>query len=283
MRLPLVVLALLPAGALAAQGVRLDAGLGVASGTYLFEERTTTWSLSAGIALEKGGFTLRGALPFHLQNTTLVGASGSGHIPTGGSSSGTVADSGGARHGGGAGRMASNRSHGSVEVPASAVAGYRAAVGDPTVALGWRSRSPQATSFGVGAVVKIPVADTATFGTGEWDVGATAGLSRPLGGGLLLGLDLAYWRLGDLEDLELLDSFSGTASLGYLGAGAWAATVLVSAGTSVLGGFDAPVSIGAGVHRLAGAGSWSVLSTIGLTETSPYQTVGLLWSVRLAR
>ena len=66
-------------------------------------------------------------------------------------------------------------------------------------------------------------------------------------------------------------------------AGAWAATVLVSAGTSVLGGFDAPVSIGAGVHRLAGAGSWSVLSTIGLTETSPDLTVGLLWSVRLAR
>jgi hypothetical protein len=60
-------------------------------------------------------------------------------------------------------------------------------------------------------------------------------------------------------------------------------TVLVSGGTSVLDGHDAPSSIGAGVHRLAGASSWSLLTTNGLTETAPDFTVGLLWGVRLTR
>ena len=283
MRRALVLLVLLAPGPLAAQGIRFDAGAGVSSGTYLFEERTTTWSLSAGLALEEGGFTLRGVVPFYYQNTTLVSGAGTGHIPTGGSSSGTVADSGQARRHRGDGRMMPNLSHGSVEVPVSAVTGYEAAIGDPTVSLNWRRRGTGTTSFGLGGAVKIPVADTATFGTGEWDLGVMAGVSHLLGGGFMLGLDLAYWRLGDLPDLELRDPAYGTASLAYLSGGRWGATVLVSGGTAVLEGFDGPASIGAGVHRLAGASSWSVLSTVGLTETAPDLTVGLLWSVRLTR
>jgi hypothetical protein len=98
----------------------------------------------------------------------------------------------------------------------------------------------------------------------------------------MVGLDLAYWWLGDLEDLELRDLISGTASLAYLSENRWGATVLVSGGTAVLDGYDAPFSVGAGVHRLAGASSWSLVSTAGLTETAPDLTVGLLWSLRLA-
>jgi hypothetical protein len=279
----LVALGLFLPGPLAAQGVRFDAGLGVTSGTYLFEERTNTWSLSAGLALEEAGFILRGVVPLHYQNTTLVNATGTGHIPTGGSSSGTVADSGEARGHRGDSPMGRGSSHGAVDVPASAVTGYEAAVGDPTVSLSWRSRGTGATSFGLGGVMKIPVADTAAFGTGEWDVGVTAGASHRLGGRFLLGVDLAYWRLGDLEDLELRDPVYGTASLAYLSANRWGTTILVSGGTAVLRGFDAPISVGAALHRLAGATSWSLLSTVGLTETAPDLTVGLLWRVRLAR
>lgn len=274
-----VALLLLAPGPLAAQGIRLDAGLGVSSGTYLFEERTTTWSLSGGVALELGGFILRGSLPVYLQNSTLISGSGVGRIPTGGSSSGTVADSGAERRG----REHPLLSHGAVEVPASATVDYRAALGDPILSLTWWTRGAGRTSLAIGAAVKAPAADTATFGTGQWDAGVTAGMSRALGGRLLAGLDLAYWRLGDLEELELRDPLYATASLGYLGSGGWGGTLLVSGGTTVLQGYDPPITLGAGLHRLAGAQSWSLLSTVGLTETAPDFALGVRWETRLSR
>ena len=282
-----VVLALLVPGPLAAQEGRLDVGLGVSSGTYLFEERTTTWSLATGAGVELGGVTLRGSLPIYLQNSTLIAGSGMGHIPTGGSSSGAVADSGDARRRGdrsgpSAGSAAPDFSHGAVEVPPSAVQGYQAALGDPTLTLAWRTRGRRATTLGLGITVKVPVADTATFGTGRWDAGASASVSHGLGR-FLLGLDLAYWRLGDLDDLALRDPVCATGSLGYLGPGGWGGTVLLSGGTAVLEGYEAPISIGAGVHRLTGGQSWSLLSTLGLSETAPDLTLGVLWGARLTR
>jgi hypothetical protein len=283
-----LVLALLAPGPLAAQGIRLDGGLGVTSGTYLFEERTTTWSLSAGLAAELGAFTLRASVPVYLQNSTLVAGSATGHIPTGGSSSGTVADSGRSRQGGSRGGEGMGGgslmalSHGGVEVPASAAGDYQTALGDPILSLSWRTRG-RGTNVGLGATVKVPVADTATFGTGEWDVGASAGLSRAMGGGFLLAADVAYWRMGDLETLELRDPVYGSASLGYLSPSGWGGTLVASGGTTMVEGFDGPLSVGAGVHRISGGGSWSVLSTVGLSETSPDFSVGFLWSVRLSR
>jgi hypothetical protein len=280
------VLVLLAPGPLAAQGIRLDGGLGVTTGRYLFDERTTTWSLSAGLAAELGAFTLRGSLPVYLQNSTLVAGSATGHIPTGGSSSGTVADSGRSRQGGAHGGMGSGSlvalSHGAVEVPASAAGEYQTALGDPLLSLWWRTRG-RGTNVGLGATVKLPVADTASFGTGAWDVGAGAALSHAVGGGFLLGLDVAYWRMGDLETLELRDPVYGSVSLGYLGSGGWGGMLVASGGTTMVEGFDGPLSIGGGVHRISGDRSWSVLSTLGLSETSPDFSLGLLWSVRLSR
>ncbi len=230
--------------------------------------------------MELGGFTLRGSIPLYLQNSTLIAGSGMGHIPTGGSSSGTVADSGAERR---RREQAPDLSHGAVEVPGTAADEYEAALGDPLISLSWRTRGTGATTLGVGASVKAPVADTATFGTGKWDVGATAALSHSIRGGFLLGLDLAFWRLGDLDDLELRDPVYATGSLGYLGAGGWGATLLLSGGTTILEGYDPPVSLGAGVHRLDGDQSWSLRSTVGLSETAPDFTLGFLWGVRLSR
>lgn len=287
MRACWLVLAVLAPGPLAAQGIRLEGGLGVTSGTYLFEERTTTWSLSAGLAAEMGAFTLRGSVPVYLQNSTLVAGSATGHIPTGGSSSGTVADSGRARHAGTRGGMESGTladfSHGAVDVPGSASGEYQTALGDPMLSLSWRTRGGRGTNFGLGATVKLPVADTATFGTGQWDVGASAAVSHAVGADVLLGLNVSYWRLGDLETLELRDPVYANVSLGYLSSGGWGGTLVASGGTTIVEGYEGPLSIGAGVHRVSDGRSWSVLSTVGLSETSPDFTVGFLWSVRLSR
>lgn len=63
---------------LAAQEVAYEGGLSAATGRYIFTERTTTWTLLAGLAYTAGRFTLRGSVPIVLQNTTLVTRSGMG-------------------------------------------------------------------------------------------------------------------------------------------------------------------------------------------------------------
>ncbi|HEU5303994.1 MAG TPA: hypothetical protein VFU40_05065, partial [Gemmatimonadales bacterium] len=95
--LPLLLVLYGPALPLSAQGLYYEGGLSMARGTYIFTERTTSWSLATGFAFDRHAVTLRASLPVHLQNTTLVSLSGpGGGLPTGGSSSGTVADTGSA-------------------------------------------------------------------------------------------------------------------------------------------------------------------------------------------
>jgi hypothetical protein len=272
----------------AAQTVRLNSALSVSSGSYLFAERTTTWALTTGLTVGGDEVSLRASLPFYLQNTTLVAGSGIGRIPTGGSSGGAVGDSGAARKGRGDGRGDSHldqqHSRSTVEVPGSAVTGYEAAAGDPEVAITWHALRSGSTGVALGAAVKVPVADTSTFGTGQWDAGAMLSLSRSLDRGVFLGADLAYWHLGDLPDLELRDPVSGTVSVSYLGGSGWGGSLVGFAATSVVDGFDGPASIGAALTRVSSGGSsWNLMSLVGLTETSPDVTVGLSWSVRVSR
>jgi hypothetical protein len=64
----------------------------------------------------------------------------------------------------------------------------------------------------------------------------------------------------------------------------WAGSLVGFAATAVVDGFDGPASIGAALTRVSsGRSSWSLLSLVGLTETSPDVSVGLSWSVRLTR
>ena len=275
---PILLVAALAGSAgapLAAQRVRLEGGLSASTGTYVFAPRTTTWTLATGLALGTDRVTVRVSLPIYLQNTSLVSGSGIGRIPTGGSSSEAVGR-------GGSGRE-SRGSRARIEVPGSAVTGYEAAVGDPLVSLSWRATNAARTVVTIGAAIKAPLADTSTFGTGEWDAAATVSASRFLGSRVFLGVDLGYWRLGDLEDLDLRDPLTGTLSLGYLGEGGWGGSLIGSAATTVVEGFDGPVSVGAAITRVASGRSWSLLSLVGLTETAPDFTMGLAWSLRLSR
>jgi hypothetical protein len=94
--------------------------------------------------------------------------------------------------------------HRRVEVPASAVTGFEAALGDPTVSLTLAAWRRGGSAVSLSATAKLPLTDTTQFGTGEWDVGGTVSWSQ-LGGRALLGLDASYWHLGDLPELDLRD------------------------------------------------------------------------------
>jgi len=288
-RAVLILLTALGPAPLVAQGLYYEGSLSVATGTYIFAERTTSWAVSTGIAVGSPRVTFRASVPVYFQNTTLVSLWGpGGGLPTGGSSSDAVADSGAARKGredGGGGRQTSMgfaAASTSVEVPASAVTGYETALGDPTMQVAWHAVDRGGIRVTASVLAKAPVADTATFGTGEWDAGAGLAVSRRIGSSLVVGLDATYWHLGEMPTLAFRDPVSGTASMTYHGPGGWGGGLSVSASTTALDGYDGPAWIGAHLLQGSDGGGWGLSAAVGLTETTPDVSVGLTWRVRLA-
>ncbi len=283
------VLAILASPAARAQTLDYEGGMSVSSGNYIFTERTTNWAFTNGLALGAGPFTLRVSLPLYSQNTTLVAGTGSGPVPTGGSASGVVADSSAARgqHQGGMGQDATSLSmlvtRGTVDVPATAVTGYEFSVGDPLASVSVAVLAGSPVSLTLGAGVKVPVTDTSSFGTGEWDYGGSASLAYHMSYTSSLGLHLGYWHLGDLPTLQLDDPVMGSLSFAYLAPSGWGGLVSVSGSTSAISEFAGPVSAGATLTRVTARGTLGLYAGIGLTESAPDVTLGLLWRVGLRR
>ncbi len=273
-----------------AQTVHYEGGVSVSSGNYIFTERTTSWTFTNGLALGAGPFTFRATVPLYSQNTTLIAGTGTGPVPTGGSSSGAVADSVAARGGNHQGGMRQGiaatpallSSH-SVEVPSTAVTGYELAAGDPLVSMSIALTGTSPVSLTLGAGVKLPFTDTTSFGTGEWDYGGSASLSYRLGYTSSLGVNLGYWHLGDLPNLELNDPLMGSVSFAYLSPSGWGGLLSLSGATSAIPEFAAPAYAGATITRVSGAGTVGLHASVGLTESAPDFTLGVSWRVGLAR
>lgn len=281
----------LAAGAIAsgldAQSLFYEGGAAVASGEYIFTERTTSWTWYNGLAVNAGPVTFRASFPTYVQNTTLITGSSTGFVPSGGSSSGVVGDSSSARKGVRRGRSSSSFSVvdalGSgtdpVEVPTSAVTGYEATLGDPSVNMRVTAWRGVRTSVELGAGAKIPITDTTDFGTGEWDIGGSISVSQRLGSSTLLGLDVSYWHLGDLPDLDFRDPILATVSIAYLNLDGWGGMGLVSGSRSVIEGFQDTYSVGLGVSKVWARTALGMTGSLGLSETAPDFTLGINWRV----
>lgn len=256
----LVLLVLFPCASLAAQGVAYEGGISLASGSYFYTTRTTSWTISTGLAYSPGRLTLRAALPVYVQNNSLVRGSGVGMMPSGGPMSGGTGGRGGMM-GGGTGVH------------------FRAAAGDPVGQAGWRAINGARTSVTVSAAAKIPATDTSDYGTGEWDVGGMLSVTRHAGGTSFFGLDLSYWHLGDPATLDFRDPVTATVSASHVFATVWGAAAFVTAGTSALRGYDGPVSVGVSLTRLGNGNLWGLNAAVGLTETVPDFTIGASWRI----
>ncbi len=260
-----LLISLGPLPALGAQGVAYEGGVSLATGRYIFTTRTTSVTIATGFAYTAGRLTLRAGLPVFVQNTSLLAGSGAGMMPSGGGSGGSVG--GGGMMGGGSG---------------TGMAHYRTAAGDPSVQVGWRLVDRARTGVTLSAAAKIPVTDTTTYGTGRWDWGATLSLSHRPPGELFFGLDLSYWHLGDLPQLNFRDPILGTATASRFFPTSWAGSLFASAGTAALPGYQPPVSVGAGVTHFSRRHlAWGVTAAIGLTETAPQFAIGASWRIGL--
>lgn len=290
MRVGWVVPLALAVTPLGAQTLHYEGSLGIATGTYIFTERTSSWNVSTGLALAAGPVTLRATLPVFYQNTTLVASAGSGLVPTGGSSGAAVADTSRRR----AGRVDRAlvmtaelsmvaMSGDPVVVPATAVTGYRWAVGDPLMGATATAVRSARFSLTLGVHAKAPLTDTTSVGTGAWDVGASVSTSVTLGPRAFAGLDVAYWSMGDAPELPLDDTVLFGATLGVLLRGGWGVAAGLSGATPVIAGFPASVSVTASLLRAGPGGSVGALVSAGLTETAADVSVALTWRVGLLR
>jgi hypothetical protein len=241
------LVALLPAP-LAAQGAFFEGGLLFARGDDVYVEPTNSGSFSAGLGWSAGRLTLRATVPVFVRDTRLLELRSA--LPA-------------------------------AAAPTSTRASYDMALTDPFLQAHVALLPPGRTALGVVATVKVPVAAAGEFGTGRWDYGVGASVSRTVGSASLLGLDLGYWRLGDPPDLELQDVLMGSVTLGHSLTRRWSASVSLSGSRSAIPGYDDPCWLGLLVGRASGRGMLGVTLSAGLTPTAPDFGVGLIWRVRL--
>ena len=89
--------------------------------------------------------------------------------------------------------------------------------------------------------------------------------------------------MSDLPDFDFSSPVTGSASLGALLGTRWGLLTSFSAGTSALEGYDPPVWLSAAVSRFGSRGSVGVNLSVGMTETVPDVSAGLIWSIWLRR
>ena len=283
------LLLVLVAAPSAAQTLHYEGSAGLATGTYIFTERTSSWNVSTGLAFSAGPVSLRASLPVFYQSTALIVSTGAGYVPTGGSSSSAVADSSASRTGRGTTRRVSVvspslvASDGGVgeSVDVSTITSYRWAHGDPMVSASLSALRVGRLGVILGMTAKVPIVDTANFGTGAWDLGGSLSSSVILGYHVLVGVDLAYWYLGDPPGLELTNPFVFGGTVSYLANSGWGFSAGVSGATPTIPGFAPSVSVTASLLRPGRAGSVGLLATVGLTETAPDVSAALTWRVGL--
>jgi hypothetical protein len=278
--------------ALAAQSVHYEGGVSVASGDYVYAERTTSWVFTNGLALSAGPFTLRALLPVFRQNSVVLTVSAAGPIPTGEGAGVEPAGSGGGRNGGnGSNPLVVSGLQLAADVDPSpddsgeivtSVSDYAFALGDPTASMTVQLYRGSAAGISATVGAKAPVTDSG-FGTGRWDYGGSVSLSHRLGFSGLVSLDVGYWRLGDLPDLELRDPVLGSLSLAYLARGGWGLGASASAASPVIAGYPGSAQVGLSLSKVGAVGTLGVNLAAGLTDTTPDLAVGLMWRVALTR
>jgi hypothetical protein len=230
------------------QGLFLEGGLSLARGDYVYAQQTSSGGAAAGLAWSGRRITVRATLPYFVRDTAVLTLAGDA----------------------------------STGVPESSVNGHEGSLSDPVVQVYAQVLQSGRTGIGVSASVKVPTVEAGDFGTGEWDLGGGLSLSRFVGAATMLGLDVSYWHMGDMPDLPLQDGITGTFTLGRSFGRSWLASASVSGGRSTVAGYPAPWWASCLVSRAGARGIFGLTASLGLSDTAPDVTVGIVWRVRLA-
>jgi len=282
---------------LQAQELTWSGSVDYAAGSYVFDERFTTFSLFNSLSWRGGRLSLTGSLPIVAQNGTAISLVAGVPIPTGGPDNGTVArrQSGqtiGGRSGRGP-RGTARRASFAAAVAADTltdsltVAGtgsYEVRVADPTFGATFTAFEGEGAlrALDIAGWAKAPVATVESgVGTGAWDYGAGASLTLGAGETLLFA-DATWWVLGDMPDLVLEDALFYSGAVGRRLGRDWSMLASVAASTRIVASVDPPVSVGLSLSRGVGRrASFSAGASVGLSESASSIAVNLGWSTNL--
>lgn len=249
--------------------VAYTGSLQFATGNYIFDQNTNGYYFFNGLSFSAGRFSFSGSLPVIFQSTPYVSYSSVGMLPSGGSESSAVSG---------------RQGRGQVVLP-EPVDFEQFGLGDPLlhVELEVFKGGKSIPSVRLTAGIKVPLADiNKGFGTGEWDYGGGLSLSKAFGKTFVF-VDLSYWIMGDLPELELKDTVSYGIALGQsLAGGKFALLASFSGYTRIIAEVEPPSVVGLGLsYRIDSKKSFMVNSTFGLTESTPDFSVSLGWRIGL--
>lgn len=249
------------------QKIHYMGSLQIATGNYIFTERTSGLYFFNRITVSNESFRFSTSIPVIFQNTPWVSYGGAGMYPTGGPQHSEVAV--------GMGRDMMDLSDMSDM--------HNVGLGDPIVHtdLVVLKESRSAPSVRFANEIKLPLADLDHgFGTGEWDYGSGVSLSKNVGSRFVF-LDLMYWRLGDMPDLEFLDPVAYNVAVGQpLGGGRYAILASLSGYSTVVDGMDPPVQLGIALTRmLESRRSIHLSAEFGLTGSAPDLLLSVGWQI----
>ena len=266
------------------QSVRYSGALQYATGSYVFDARSHSVSLSSGLSVEAGRFDASLSIPLILRNGGVLSTVGDRLVSTGGTGHGVMS---GRRSGDrirthDGGGMGPGGMHPGPDSTVHFSQQYVVRVGDPFLRVSGQvlgDRGPLRSVRATGAV-KAPMSDLDSgVGTGEWDHGLGAS-ATVLIGSLFLMADAEYWWYGDLPDLELRDGFSWGAALAGLAFERRVSLMATLSGSSrPIRTMDPPLNLGmAAGYRLADGWNISTGVTVGLTESAADVAIYLGWS-----
>ena len=266
------------------QSVRYSGSLQYATGSYVFDARSHSVSLSSGLSLEAGRFGASLSIPVILRNGGVLSTVGDRLVPTGGEGHGVMTgrrsgDRVRTHNGGG---MGPGGMHPGPDSTVHFSEAYVLRVGDPFFRVSGAildDRGPLRSLRATGAV-KVPTSDLDPgVGTGEWDYSLGASATVLLGSLFLMG-DAEYWWYGDLPELELRDGLSWGAALAGLAFERRVSLMATVSGSSrPIRTMDPPLNLGvAAGYRLTDDWSVSTGVTAGLTESAADVAVYLGWS-----
>lgn len=249
-----------------------------ATGNYFFTERTGSFYLNNGMTVSGRGITLSINVPLVIQNSPWVSYSSHGFLPTGGPGNGTV-DSGGR---GGMGSGGRRIDPGDADTISYSKTGFS----DPNLSGNFRlfGSTSGRTSVNGNFNLKFPLTEPEKgFGTGAWDMGAGISVAQRLGLSYLWLLDVMYWHLGDMEELNFNNPVSYSTGIGRVFDGAkWLLSANIYGYTKILDTADPPLSAGlSGGLRLSSKVRLNANLVIGLTESVSDFSAGFGWGLDL--
>ena len=237
------------------------------SAIEIFNQTTQGVFFINGFSISLEGFALSASVPLIYQNTPYISYRGVGLLPSGGMESAEV-----------------GRRHGKEPVILPEVVNHKKyGIGDPLLYMDVRlwKEGRILPSLQLVAQAKVPLAGLeGGFGTGEWDFSGGVSLTKKVGG-VMIFADLNYWKLGDLPDLELKDTWAYAFSMGFpLSGGKYGLMVSYSGMTEIISEVDPPSSLGAGISvRVGSKSSLMINGVFGLSESTADFSLSLGWSI----